>query len=70
MTNSELSKQIPLEKAIKTVDSIVAECRNLNRTERQAVDLSMIRISEAAQESEKLKVEVEELKSQIAKSKK
>lgn len=67
MTNLELSKQIPLERAIKAVDVVVAEFRNANRNERQALELSMIRISETAKEAEALKIEVSELKAKLEK---
>lgn len=57
MTTSELSKKIPLKKAIEVIDSIVAN-HPANRVDRDLLDLSMIRISEAANLSEKLSVEV------------
>lgn len=64
MTTSELSKKIPLKKAIEVIDSIVAN-HPANRGNRDLLDLSMIRISEAANLSEKLSVEVDELKKEL-----
>jgi hypothetical protein len=64
MTNSELSKQIPLNVALSKIDTIVAN-HPATRKERNHIDLSMLKISEAAALSEKLQVEVEALKKEL-----